>query len=42
MKKLQHSLEPKPSTIQKILMFSKSISPLESTILKNKIVYHTN
>lgn len=42
MKKHQLSLEPKQSTIQKILIFSRSISTCKSSILKENIIYHSN
>ncbi len=38
----QPKLEPKNSTIQKLLLYSKSINLLQSNILKDRILIHIN
>lgn len=42
MKDFQQILEPQQSTINKLLLFSKSISAVKSHVLKDKILVHIN
>lgn len=42
MKDIRRILEPKQSTVNKILLYSKSIRILNSDVLKDKILVHTN
>jgi len=36
------NLEPKQSTVQQLLMFSKAVKSIQSNILNNQIVFHLN
>lgn len=42
MKDIQPILEPKKSTIQKILLYSKSINSIKTNIISDHVIVHLN